>query len=104
MLDSIDIKFTVSVFLFLTFPISSAYHQALRLAGISRKQHILFGLMAMFASALSISFGLILIAQIDERYFSPLNLLLVPFTFIFSVIIRKKFPDLFLKLLFNRSN
>ncbi|NTW27359.1 MAG: hypothetical protein HGA36_03475 [Candidatus Moranbacteria bacterium] len=94
-----NIKFLVSIFLLMVFPLSSAYYDAIRLAQLPKKQHAILGSMAMLTTIISVNFSFILIGQIDDKSFSVLNLLTVIIFFFIGRMIRKKFPDLFLKVL-----
>lgn len=102
MLDSFNIKFIVSIFLLMVFPLSSAYHEALRSAQLPEKQHVILGLAAILTTVISFNVSIILIGQIDANAFSVLNLLPVFILFFIGRIIRKKFPELFSKTLLRK--
>lgn len=98
MSKSLDIKFIVSIFLLMIFPISSAYYEALRMAQLPKKQHAILGLTAMTTTVATMNLSFTLIGQIDPNSFSKVNLIPVLFLFIIGITIRRKFPNLFLKV------
>ncbi len=103
MSDLFDIKFIISIFLLMVFPLSFAYHDALRMANLSNKQHFTLWLITLLTTILAINISFTLIGQIDENSFSTLNLFPVFILFLIGARIRRKFPDIFLKTLFKNS-
>ncbi len=102
MTELFDIKFIASISMFIALPLSGAYFQALRSAKLPIKEYIFLRLTVLIITVMSISLGFTLIGQIDANSFSALNLIPVFISFIFSRFIQRKFPALFLKLLFNK--
>jgi hypothetical protein len=102
MSEILNVKFLISILLFLTYPLQSAYLKALREANLQTKEHILLGLISTTAVILALNLGFILIGQIDEKTFSLFNLVFVFFSFAIARIIHRKMPSLFLKKFFTQ--
>jgi len=92
-------KFIFSIFLLMVFPLSSAYYEALRLAQLPKKQHVILGAIAILVTVTSAFFSFTMIGQIDANSFSSLNLIPALVSFFMGRTIRRKFPAIFLKAL-----
>lgn len=99
MLNLLNMKFILSISLLITFPISNAYYDALRTAKLPKGQHVILGIIALSVKIMAAYFCFTLISQIDENSFSSLNLIPALILFILGILIQKKFPDIFLKVL-----
>lgn len=99
MSNILDMKFLIGIFLLMAFPLSNAYYEALRMAQLPKKQHAILGVIAMFTTITAMNMSFILIGQVDDNSFSLFNLIPVLLIFFLGRVVRKKFPDLFLKFL-----
>ena len=102
MSEIFNIKFLASIALMMTLPFYSCYHSTLRSTNLPIKHQAVLSLTGMFVTVLSLNLGMILINQIDEKSFSALNFIPVLISFFVARFIHQKFPNLFLKLLFNK--
>jgi hypothetical protein len=95
---TLNVKFLSAISILMTYPLTSAYFQALRIAEISTREHLAFSIMAMFTMLLGFNFGFTLISQIDNNTMSIIDFFAIVTVFLLARIIHRKAPAFFLKL------